>query len=273
MANGIVYDSARRPPSFWEELTALWAYRDLVVQLVARDVKVRYKRSVLGVAWTMLNPLLMMVVLSLVFSHLFRWDLPNYPVYLLSGTLLWNFFAQTTTLGMQQLVWGGALLNRIYVPRTVFAVSALGTGLVNLGLALIPLGLIMLATGTPFRPALLFLPAAVLLAAAFTLGVALLLSSVAVVFPDIIEMYQVILTAWYFLTPVFYPAKILPEPYGLWLGLNPMHHLLAAFRGPIYEGALPSAEAFAASAVLALGVLAAGWLTFTARADKIVYRL
>ncbi len=273
MANEIVYDSARRPPAFWEELAALWAYRDLVHQLVARDIKVRYKRSVLGVAWTMLNPLLIMVVLTIVFSHLFRWDVPRYPVYLLSGTLLWNFFAQTTTLSMQQLVWGGALLNRIYVPRTVFAVSALGTGLVNLVLALIPLSLIMLVTGAPFRPALAFVPVAIVQAALFTLGVSLLLSSLAVVFPDIIEMYQVILMAWYFLTPVFYPAKILPAEYSLWLKLNPMHQLVAAFRGPIYEGILPSVESMAASTALALAVLAVGWLTFTARADRMVYRL
>jgi ABC-type polysaccharide/polyol phosphate export permease len=273
MAGEVVYDSARRPPAFWEELKALWAYRDLIRQLVARDIKVRYKRSALGVAWTMLNPLMMMVVLTLVFSHLFRFDLPNYPVYLLSGTLLWNFFAQTTTLATQQLVWGGALLNRIYVPRTVFAVSALGTGLVNLTLALIPLGLIMLATGAPFHPALVFLPAAVLLAAAFTLGVSLLLSSAAAVFPDIIEMYQVILTAWYFLTPVFYPAKILPPEYGFWLTLNPMHHLVSAFRGPVYAGEFLSAGGFLVTAGLALGALGLGWLIFTARADKIVYRL
>jgi ABC-2 type transport system permease protein len=273
MARELVYDSARRPPAFWEELKALWAYRDLVRQLVARDVKVRYKRSVLGVGWTMLSPLLMMVVLTLVFSHMFRFDLPYYPVYLLAGIIFWNFFAQTTTLAAQQLIWGGSLLTRIYVPRTVFAVSALGTGLVNLVLALIPLGLIMLAAGAPFRPSLLFLPAAVALAAAFTLGVSLLLSSLAAVFPDIIEMYQVVLTAWYFLTPVFYPAKILPEEYGLWLRLNPMHHLLAAFRGPIYEGAIPGPEALAAAGLLALGTLAAGWAVFTAGADRIVYRI
>jgi len=273
MASEFIYDSARRPLPFWEELIALWAYRDLVRQLVARDIKVRYKRSVLGVVWTMLNPLLMMVVLTLVFSHLFRWDLPHYPVYLLSGTLLWNFFAQTTTLAAQQLVWGGALLSRIYVPRTVFAVSALGTGLVNLTLALIPLGLIMLVTGVSFHPALIFLPLSIFLAAAFTLGISLLLSSVAPLFPDIVEMYQVILTAWYFLTPIFYPVKILPPQYRFWLKLNPMHHLIAAFRGPIYEGVFLSGEGLLGTMVLALGTLSLGWFIFTKRADSIIYRL
>jgi len=215
----------------------------------------------------------MMVVLTLVFSHLFRWDLPHYPVYLLSGTLLWNFFAQTTTLAAQQLVWGGALLSRIYVPRTVFAVSALGTGLVNLTLALIPLGLIMLVTGVSFHPALIFLPLSIFLAAAFTLGISLLLSSVAPLFPDIVEMYQVILTAWYFLTPIFYPVKILPPQYRFWLKLNPMHHLIAAFRGPIYEGVFLSGEGLLGTMVLALGTLSLGWFIFTKRADSIIYRL
>lgn len=273
MAKENVYDSAQTSPYFWEELIALWTYRDLIHQMVARDIKVRYKRSVLGVVWTMLNPLLMMGVLTLVFSHLFRWDLPNYPIYLLSGTLLWNFFSQTTTLAMQQLVWGGALLHRIYVPRTVFAVSSLGTGLVNLTLALIPLSLIMILTGAPFRPGLVFLPVAVLQAALFTLGVSLLLSSLAAVFPDIIEMYQVLLMAWYFLTPVFYPAKILPEPYAFWLKINPLHHLIAAFRGPIYWGTVPSLESIVATSLMALVTLTLGWLIFTSKAERIVYRL
>lgn len=273
MAAEKVYDSDRRPPEFWEEMVALWTYRDLIYQMVARDIKVRYKRSVLGIAWTMLNPLLMMFVLTLVFSHLFRWDLPNYPIYLLSGTLLWNFFAQATTMGMQQLVWGSSLLHRIYVPRTVFAVSSVGTGLVNLALAMVPLCFIMLLTGAPFQPAVVFLPIAVLQAALFTLGVTLLLSTLAVVFPDIIEMYQVLLMAWYFLTPVFYPAKILPEPYVFWLKINPLHHLVAAFRGPIYWGTVPSLESVAVTSLMSIVVFATGWLVFTSKAEQIIYRL
>ena len=119
-----VYDSANRPHPFWEELREIWRYRNLATQFVGRDIKTRYKRSFLGMAWTMLNPLLMMIVLTLVFSHLFRFELPRYPVYLLSALVLWNFFAQSTTAAMSQLVWGGALLTRIYMPRTIFAISS-----------------------------------------------------------------------------------------------------------------------------------------------------
>src|SRR5919204_3951392 len=127
-----VYDSSRLPAAFLRELYELIRYRDLVVQLVSRDIRTRYKRSVLGIGWTLLNPLLMMAVLTLVFSEIFRANISHYAVYLLSAQLVWNFFAQSTTQAMGHLTWGGVLLTKIYLPRTVFAVSQIGTGLVNL---------------------------------------------------------------------------------------------------------------------------------------------
>ena len=269
----LVYDSARRRSPFWEEFLELWTYRDLVFQLVARDIKVRYKRSVLGVAWTMLNPLMMMVVLTLVFSHLFRFDVAHYPVYLLSAMVLWNFFAQSTTAAMSQLVWGGALITRIYVPRTVFAFSAVGTGLVNLFLALVPLLAIMVATGVPLTSSLIWVPLAVFLAAMFTLGIGLLLSCFAVSFPDVVDMYQIVLSAWYFLTPVVYPKTILPADYAWWLNLNPMYHLIEAFRAPIYVGSPASPHTLIAAGAAAVCTLLLGWWVFTSRADEIAYQL
>ncbi len=269
----MIYDSARRPPSWWEEMVEAWRYRDLIVQLVSRDIKSRYKRSVLGVAWTMLNPLMMMIVLSLVFSHLFRVTLPHYPVYVLSALVLWNFFAQSTTAAMNQLVWGGALLNRIYLPRTIFALSALGTGLVNLVLALVPLALIMALTGVPFRPALIWLPVPVLLTAMFALGLGLALSTLAISFPDVVDMYQVALMAWYFLTPILYPAEILPETWRWVLNLNPMHHLVEVFRAPIHAGWMAGPNTHLGAIVAAVGMLVIGWILFTSRADEIAYRI
>lgn len=269
----LVYDSANRLAPFLGELKDAWRYRELIVQLVARDIKVRYKRSVLGVAWTMLNPLAMMLVLATVFSHVFRVSLPHYPIYVLSAILVWNLFSQTTTAAMNQLIWGGALLNRIYVPRTLFALSALGTGLVNIGIALVPLLIILVISGVPVRPALLWLPIPLMLTAMFTLGFALLLSSLAVFFPDIVETYQIILSAWYFLTPILYPKSILPEAARWWLNLNPMYHLVEAFRAPIYAGWPAGPHTLLAAAVSAVVILVVGWTVFTARADEIIYRV
>src|SRR5688500_1273278 len=141
------YDSADRRSPALTELAALLRYRDLLVLMIANQVKVRYKRSALGVLWTLLQPLLQMAVLTLAFSSLFRSSLEHYPVYVLSGLIAWNFFTQTTVFAMNSLVWGGSLLRRIYIPRTIFAVSSIGHGLVNLGLSLLPLLVIMLALG------------------------------------------------------------------------------------------------------------------------------
>jgi homopolymeric O-antigen transport system permease protein len=269
----IIYDSAQRISPFREEFVQAWRYRDLIVQLVQRDVRTRYKRSVLGVAWTMLNPLLMMTVLTLVFSNLFRFDVRDYPVYLLSAQILWTFIAQTTTAAMSQLLWGGALLTKIYVPRTVFALAAVGTGLVNLVISLLPLLFIALAINAPLGPSLLLLPIPILFAAGFALGLGLLLSTIAVVFPDLVEMYQIVVTAWYFLTPIMYPKMIIPEAYRWLLNLNPAYHLVEAFRAPVYAASSAGPNTLAAAGVVAVATLVLGWFVFTSRAEKIPYQL
>lgn len=251
----------------------MWLHRDLLLLLVARNIKNRYKRSALGLAWTMLNPLLTMVVLSLVFSNLFAPAVNHYPVYLLSGLVLWNFVAQSTTAAMNDLVWNSNLLKRVYVPRSIFAVAAVGTGLVNLGLALIPLGLVALATGVPLKPAILIMPVIGILASMFALGIGLFMSTLAVYYTDVIDTYRVILTAWLYLTPVFYPASIVPPVVGRWLQFNPMTHIVECFRAPLYRGELPEAHslliAFTA-AVISLGI---GWWVFSRKADEFSYRV
>jgi ABC-type polysaccharide/polyol phosphate export permease len=245
------------------------------LQLVRRDILTRYKRSFLGVAWTMLNPLGMMLVWTIAFSHFFRaGDLPSYPAYVLNGLLAWNFFSQTTTASMVNLVWGGGLLNRIYIPRTAFAVAAMGTGLVNITLSMVPLIGVMLVTGVKIHLSILFTPISVLILVGFALGIGLLISTLAVYFPDIAEMYQILLMAWMFLTPVMYPVTILPEAYRFYLTtLNPMYHMILLFRIPIYFGRLPNAPELLIPLGLSLFFLTLGWLVFTKKSDEFSYRI
>ncbi len=272
--SNVVYDSARHRMSFLEEIHETWAYRDLLVQLVARDIKSRYKRSALGIAWTMLNPLMMMVVLTLVFSSVFRqWDTHHYPVYLLSAMVLWNFFSQSTTAAMSQLLWGGALLGKIYVPKAIFPLAAIGTGLVNLVIALVPLMVIMLVVGVWPSWAMLFLPVPIVLTAMFALGLGLALSTLAVVFSDVVDMYQIVLSAWFFLTPIIYPESIVPEGERLWMYLNPMYYFVNLFRLPIYEGTLADPMTLVVATVVSVATLALGWVLFTGRIDDMAYRL
>lgn len=268
-----IYDSAQRRSAAFEEIKELFRYRSLVLQLVRRDVLTRYKRSVLGVAWTMLNPLGTMIVLTVVFSQAFGGG-PQYAPYVLSGLIAWNFFAQSTNAAMVHLVWGEGLLKRIYLPRTVFAISAIGTALVNILLSLIPLVLVMLATRVPIRLSVLFVPVPILFLTFFALGIGLLLSTVAVYFADVAEMYQIGITAWMYLSPVIYPENILPPIFQTWLSrLNPMYNLIKLFRLPIYEGVLPDFDLIITSGVLSLVTLIIGWLVFTRKADEFAYRV
>ncbi|MBP9041835.1 MAG: ABC transporter permease, partial [Anaerolineaceae bacterium] len=247
-------------------------YRELIMQLVRRDLVSRYKRSFLGVAWTMLNPLGTMLILTLVFSHLFK-SVSSYPVFILSGLIGWNFFSQATTAALSQNVWGGSLLHKVYMPRTVFTVSAIGTGVVNLLLSLVPLLIIMLFLGQPFHISILFLPVSILLLTIFTLGIGLLVSTLALYFPDVVDMYHIGLTAWMYLTPIIYPAEIIPEAYRRWiLVFNPMYYLVEMIRQPIYDGHIPSVNMLTISIGVSFIALIIGWLVFNWKANEFTYR-
>ena len=265
------YDSKYRKSSATEEFLDLIKYRDLIYQLVRRDIVARYKRSFLGIAWTMLQPLGMMLVLTVVFSQLFG-DVDGYAAYLLSGLIAWTFFAQTTTATLEQSVWGSTLVRRIYIPHTVFPVASVVTGIVNLVLSLVPLFLILLITHRPITWAILFIPIPIVLLAAFALGVGLLLSSIAIRFPDVSEMYRIVIQAWMYLTPIMYPSDIIPSAYRAWLlYLNPAYYLILMFRVPIYDGVLPSLPLSLIGAGLSLLTLVIGWIYFSNQADKFAY--
>ncbi len=268
----VIYDSSARTPAALEEALQAWRYRDLIVFLVRRDITARYKRSVLGVAWTMLNPLGMMIILSIVFSQVFRVAMVNYPGFVLSGLIAWNFFAQASTAAINSLVWGGDLFTRIYVPRSVFAISAIGTGLINLVLSMVPLLLVMVVMGIPPHLTLLLVPLPMLFLALFTLGIGLLISTIGIYFIDVVEMYAILLMAWMYLTPIIYPLDILPPNVSQWLQYNPMVHLVGLFRDLVFYGTLPDFISWLISFGLAFGTFLLGWLFFTGKADEFAYR-
>ncbi len=271
--NRWVYDTATLRDPAIDELFELWRYRDLLQLLVVNRIKTRYKRSVLGVVWTLLNPLLNTLVLTIAFSQIFRFNVPNYAIYILSGLLFWNFFAQSTMDAMDTLVWGSSLLKRIYIPRTIFAVAVVGNGLVNYFLALIPLAVVMLILRHPFTLNLLAIPLAILILGMFTLGMGLLLSTLAVFFVDLVYIFNVLLSVWFYLTPIIYPLSILPQRFLPFFRLNPLVHLLQIFRALIYEGNMPSAALWGLGLALALVTLLAGWIIFTRKVDEFAYRI
>jgi ABC-2 type transport system permease protein len=266
-----IYDSARRRPRWIEEAVNLWLYRGLVHELVIRDIKTRYKRSILGMVWTMLAPLLNMVALTLVFSAILKTAIENYPVYFMAGSILWTFFSQTTSNAASQTLPSNELAKRMFVPRSVFIASALGGGLVNLALSLVPMCLILVVTGFPLHATWVFLPVSVAITSLFTAGVALMLFTMASRFADIREMYLVLVQTWFFLTPVVYHPSIVPPKYRFALWTNPMYYLVQTFREPIYDGTIPSATLVLGSLALSLTVLVTGWVFFCHRVDDMAY--
>jgi ABC-2 type transport system permease protein len=246
-------------------------YRDLIWTLVARELRVRYRRSAIGFVWTMLQPLLMMLVLSLVFANLFRFDIPNYPVFALAGIMFWNFFQQTIISSMNSLRGNAGLLTKLPIPMAVFPIATTISGVINFVLALVPLFAILLITGHPVTGALLFLPVAILITALFTLGAGLILSPLAAFFSDVVEMIGVVMTLMMYMTPVFYPMKIVPDNLRWAVRFNPVRSILEVFRDPIYLNKIPPLSHLSVAVGITAFVLILGIVAFRASSDRIPF--
>jgi ABC-type polysaccharide/polyol phosphate export permease len=256
------YDSWNRPPRPIEEWIEFWRNPGVLRALVARNLKVRYRRSVLGVLWTLLNPAAMLLVLWLVFAHAFSSQTPRYPAYVFPGLVMWNFFSQTALAIVAELAAGVELWRRVRMPKTALAAATAFTGLINLGFALAALLAILVAVGQPLGAALLTVPVVALCAFAFVLGFSLIAGSIALRFPDIADVLAMVLTGWMFATPVIYPLSILAPRVQRWLWLNPMTLYVEAFRAPLYRNVAAPVTTLLACAAVGVCTLAAGWILF-----------
>lgn len=256
------------PLSLRRELRDLGRNASLLYELVHRDLTVRYKRSVLGFLWTMLHPLLLMLIFLVVFSHIFRFSTPHYETYFLSAYVAWNFFSQTLLNSMMGIAWNGPLMKRVRVPPSIFTIASTVSGLVNLGLSLVVLFGIMLFVGVPISINLLFLPVALLIVGVFTLGMSLALTAISVFFGDVREMVQAGMPALMYLTPVIYPVTIVPDRFRWFIKLNPLTYIVEIVRDPVYYGILPTAATLSIAVIFAIGALIFGWLVFRYAAPR-----
>jgi lipopolysaccharide transport system permease protein len=251
-------------------LQELFRHRELIYNLVVRDLKGRYKGSAMGFLWTLLNPLGMMVVFTIVFTIMMpNNQLPHYPLFLLAGLLPWNFFSSGTMIGTNSVVANSALVKKVYFPLEVLPASSVLASLVNFLLALVVLFGVLLLFRTPITAWILMLPLVILIQTCFTLGVAMFLSTLNVFYRDTLIVLDVVMQAWFFLTPIFYPIEILPRSYqvmGITLDirrlvyiLNPMASIVAAYRDLLYWGAHTDLAFLSRTAATALLVLIIGY--------------
>jgi len=248
-------------------------YQFLIKQLVGRDFKTKYKRSVLGMAWSFLNPLLTMCVQYVVFSTLFKSDIPNYSVYLLTGIVFMNFFSEAVSMGMTSITGNASLIKKVYMPKYIYPVSRVISSLVNFMIALIPLLLVMLLNGLWPRPALLLLVFDILCLLGFVVGMGLLLTTAMTFFQDMQFLWGVVSMMWMYLTPVFYPESIIPAKLLTLYHMNPMYQYITFARICIIDGVSPAPTAYLWCIISSLVVLALGVFVFKKNQDKFVLYL
>lgn len=243
-------------------LNVLIKYSWLLQELIIRDLKIKYRRSVLGYFWSILNPLMMMAIITIVFSNVFRFDIPNYPVYLLAGQLIYTFFSESTNMAMNSILWGASLIKKIYLPKYIFPLSRVLSCFVTMLFSIIALFLVMLITDVEFHITLLLMPFAFLSVLVFCIGIGLILSVLVVFFRDFQHLYGVLLTGLGYLTPIFYPISILPEWLRDFMVLNPLYSFINFFRKIAIYGQWPSAEEYVICMFFSVGSLIIGLYIF-----------
>lgn len=220
-------------------LNGLKKYKPLINELIIRDLKVKYRRSFLGYVWSLLNPLLMMVVMTIVFSYMFRFDVPNYPLYLICGQTLWSFFNESTNMAMYSVLQNGSLIKKVYIPKYIFPISRVLSSFVTMSFSLVAIVIVMIFTKATFSWTILLFPIPLALLLLFSCGVGMVLSALSVYFRDITHLYGVLTMAWMYLTPIFYPIEAIPTEVIPLITANPMYHFITFFRELLLYGKVP----------------------------------
>ena len=254
-------------------LSSLDRYRFLMKQLVARDFKTKYKRSVLGVLWSFLNPLLTMTVQYIVFSTLFRSNIPNFALYLLIGIVCFSFFNEATSMTLGSIVGNAHLITKVYVPRYVYPLTRVISSTINFLLALIPILAVMILTGAPFSRAMLLLPLPILCLFALSQGVGMCLASSMVFFRDTQFLWGVVSMLWMYCTPIFYPETIFPAKLLILFKCNPLYHIIRFFRIILMNGVSPEPRAYLLMMAASILSLLLGAWVFRKTQDRFIFNL
>ena len=253
--------------------TMITRYDFLIRQLVSRDFKTKYKRSVLGVAWSFLNPLLTMGVQYIVFSTIFKSNIDNYPVYLLTGTVFMNYLGEAVQMGMISITSNASLIKKVYVPKYIYPITRVMSSSINFFLSLIPLTLVMLMTSTRVTPALFLLIFDFICFLGFITGMCLILTTAMTFFQDTQFLWTVLNMLWLYLTPVFYPDTIIPPAYLGLYRINPMYQYITFARTCIIKGISPGPESYIWCLGYAIIFLLIGSCVFKKHQDKFVLYL
>ena len=262
-----------KPSALVKAVVAVQKYRFLIKQLVDRDFKAKYKRSVLGVFWSFLNPLLNMAVQYVVFSNLFRFAIRYFPVYLLCGNVIFTYFSESCGMALTSIVGNASLITKVYVPKYIYPLTRILSSLINLLISMIPLIVVALISGLLPAPAYALSLYAFVCLTLFCLGLGMLLSAAMVFFRDIQFLWGVLTTIWMYLTPIFYPVSALPEAAQRIVMMNPLYYYVTFVRTCIIDGVSPEPTMYAQCLLYAIAALVVGAWVFKRNQDKFVLYL
>lgn len=252
-------------------VTEVYQNRELIWALALKDIRVRYKRSALGFLWALLNPLFMMIILAVVFSSVMHIGTGHYAVFLICALLPWTFFTQALAYAVESMVSNGDLLKKIHVDKSVFPVAAVLSNVINFAFSLITMVLVLLVLRFPFHWTWIYLPVPFLALILFALGCGFFLAMANVFLRDVGQTLQVVLSAWFYVSPVIYTLDFVPQRYRIFFRFNPMVYILDGFRVAIYFGQLPSYGNMAMTVGCALFALIVGYYLFRRYQDTLVF--
>lgn len=253
-----------------ENFQNFYKYRYLLFDLVIKDLKIKYRRSVLGFAWSILNPLLMMIVITAVFQNVFKSDIDNFPVYYLTGYLFFSFLTEATNMSMHSIMGASALIKKVYIPKYIFPLEKCMFSFVNMLLSFVATIIVMLVLKVPITASFFMFLVPMLYLFVFTLGLSLFLASATVFFRDIEHLYGVFTTAWMYLTPVFYPMEMLPDFMTNVLKFNPLYHYILYFRALVMYNHVPDVHSNLVCAGFSIIMFVIGVLFFKKKQDKFI---
>lgn len=248
-------------------------YYPLLKEFVKRDFKIKYRRSVLGVLWSVLNPLGMMIIMSIVFSKVFRQGIENFPVYLMCGQLTFTFFNEASSGAMNAIINNGSLIKKVYIPKYLLPLSSVCSSLVNLLTSFLALLIVMVITLTPTTWRILLVIVPVFFVLVFSYGLGLILCVVATSFRDMQHLYGVLTTAWMYMTPIFYPLSMLPDWVRNIIEWNPLTVFVEMVRDVVLYGTIPSAELFLKGIMYCSLVMIIGAVLFKKKQHTFVMKL
>jgi lipopolysaccharide transport system permease protein len=255
-------------------LLVFFKYRELFFQLVSRDIKLKYRRSVLGYLWSILNPLLTMIIMSIVFSTMFAQGIENFSVYLLIGFLLFSFMTGAVSRAIPSVLGAAGIIKKVYVPKYIFTLAAVTTEFITMLFSLGALILVIVVTGVRFSWRFILIPIPIIELYVFSIGLGLFLAQAAVFFRDVQYLWGVFSTAWMYLTPIFYPISMLPDKLRFAVtNFNPLYFYIAQFRYFVLGGETGWRRDAFWGAVVAIVMLVVGLVIFSRGKNKFILHI